>query len=392
MCHLLRAIGSQKIMISRLGIVLLFCCLFLTACFTDNPPAPPVDPADSLSIDSKVIRTEQLKGHPISLVITSPSAAIYEAPSRDSTLLTTLVMGDSLVFTNEITQENYTFQQNGHKYREPWLRIILPDNRLGWVHAAHICFEGASHSALKQRVLEQRAKGWLGQSLTQLMGVYAKESQQLQTLPAFQLLYRRSEIIKDSVTFYLNNWRKRHPKQDVPDFYWINELTPAMLLHDIKEKEQFYLFRNLADWQQFSQATASTEDDRWVEVLLEAYSSDSIEYYFADWRMPIDDKIVCSTLGSGKHTAVLTKIDAALDSNGYFRDELEEVKQAIVDDISISAHYWLSLESVLAEIDTILLRDFVVLNSNDKTELKIRRQIIRNHEENNIQLNLFEGN
>jgi hypothetical protein len=106
--------------------------------------------------------------------------------------------------------------------------------------------------------------------------------------------------------------------------------------------------------------------------------------------MPIDKGVSCSLLGSEIHSEVLQEMTIMRDTSGYFSEEIVELKQNLVNDISLSNRYWLMAESVLEELDSILAKNYTVLNDNDQVELKNRRQILKKYAENGIEMGLFD--
>ena len=332
-----------------------------------------------------------IKGMPISLVVTTQTAIIRQAPSLEAAEIARYSKGDSLLFTNKISGFNTPIKLEGIAYNEPWLRIILPGNQMGWIYGGCINFKASEHPQLKTKVLDQRAVALFGTSLAQQIKVYQKETERTTTLPAFRALYSRAELLKDSLETLIDIHLKTNTTKELPDFFWLNELMDGMLIHYVEEHQRYYLFKDLKYWKEISLQTADTTDDQFVDVLLAAYPSDSIEYYFYGWQLPIDSLTLCSLLGSDIHSNVLDKLQVALDSNSYFQEEMLAIKKAIVDDISISAHYWLPLESIQQELAAIIKKRYPFLVSSDWVELKTRQQMLKKYHQNNIALNLFEG-
>lgn len=371
----------------------LFLILFIysfAACKSDAPKPPiPVDSRDSTIQKKPSPKIIPIDGQPISLVVTTRQAIIRVAPSIESAEIARRSKGDSLLFTNRISQFNTAIKLEGIAYNEPWLRVILEDNTMGWIYGACINFDATQQVQLKEKVLDQRAVALFGTSLAQQIAAYQKEVTSASTLPAFRTLYSRAKILKDS----LEQQMAVHVKvaQDLPDFFWLNELMDGLLVHYIEAENRYYLFKDLRVWQTISRQTVAIEDDNFVDVLLATYPSDSIAFYYYGWELPIDSNTMCSLFGSNIHAHVLDKIEIALDSNGYFNTEIYALKQALIDDISVAEQYWLPLEPIQEELNQIIKKKYSFLSSGDRIALKTRRQLLQKHAENNIALNLFEG-
>lgn len=375
-------------------ILLLICTCFFSACTNSSPatPSEPVPTEDSTApIPEPIIETIKLNGQPIMITVTTDLAVIRATPSLKADEIARKHKGDSIVFTNKITTTNIAMNIQGIDYNEPWLNVILEGNQRGWIYGGCINFNAAEHPELKQHVLQQRAKVLFGHSLAQQIGIYQQETQKVSTIPAFRTAYTRSQMLKDSLELYIANHIQTATSNTLPDFFWINELMDGLLVHYVEEKQQYYLFHDYKYWQTISQQSSSTQDDNFIEVCLATYPSDSIAYYFYGWQLPLDSTITCSLLGSNIHTNVLEKINIALDSNHYFAAEIQQLKQAIIDDISISDYYWLPLESIQKELKTIISKQYSFLVNSDWVEIKTRRQMLKNYTKNNIAVNLFEG-
>ncbi|CAA6809890.1 MAG: Unknown protein [uncultured Aureispira sp.] len=360
------------------------------ACQNETPKPPtPIESSDSTVLPKPSPQIISIDGRPISLVVITRQAIIRVAPSIEAAEIARRSKGDSLLFTNRISQFNTAMKLEGVAYNEPWLRVILEGNTMGWVYGACINFDATEQEQLKEKVLDQRAVTLFGASLAQQMAAYQKEVASASTLPAFRTLYSRAKILKEG----LEQQMALHVKgaQELPDFFWLNELMDGLLVHYIEAENKYYLFKDLRVWQTISQQTMATEDDKFVAVLLAAYPSDSIAFYFYGWELPVDSTTMCSLLGSNIHSQVLDKIEVALDSNGYFNTEIEDLKQALIDDIAVAEQYWLPLEPIQEELNQIIQKEYSFLSSGDRIALKTRRQLLQKHVENNIALNLFEG-
>lgn len=364
--------------------------LFFVACQNHSTTDKPIV-QDSVLTTPPSPEIIPIQGAPISLVVTTQQAIIRSKPSLDAPEIARQHKGDSLVFTNRISNFNTSIKIEGIAYNEPWLRVILEGNKMGWIYGGCINFDASQQVQLKEKVLDQRAVALFGKSLAQQIAIYQKETQSTTTLPGFRSLYSRAKMLKDSLEWQMAVHLQTTTTNELPNFFWVNELMDGLLVHYIPEQHQYYLFEDLKLWQKISLKTLSKEDDLFIETLLASYPSDSIGFHFYGWQLPVDSTITCSLLGSNIHKNVLDKIELALDSTSYFKEELLALKQAIIDDISISNHYWLSLASIQNELNSIIQRPYSFFTTSDRVALKTRRQMIENYTKNDIAINLFEG-
>lgn len=382
-------IGSRSLVLlgSFYGLILLGMSSSLPACQSSAPPQS-VDTLSSLP--DKAPALIPLTGLPVTLVIRLDEATIHQAPQQNAPIIHTALVGDSLPFTNRITTIPTACVLDGLPYREPWLRVLLPNDSLGWVYGGAVQFNAQQQPALTQAVLYARAEAQFGNSLTQQISIYRQEFEGVTTLPGFRTLYTRAHLLKDSLETLMTAYAQRTPMQP-PNFFWLNELLPGFLVHYLPEQGRYYLFKTLAHWKAAAFQTVEPEDDAFIEVLLHTWPADSIAYYYYGWQLPVDSLGLCSLLGSGLHRQVLDLLEQSLDSSGYFQLELQDIRQAVVYDMSVSTQYWMPLSTVLAELDSILTAPYTCLQSNDRIALQTKRQLLESPDDHQIAVNLFEG-
>ncbi|MGH1335283.1 MAG: hypothetical protein ACRBFS_04080 [Aureispira sp.] len=362
------------------------------ACKNSKDPTPPNNlPAIDSTPKAPVFTERQVTGLPIVLVVRTTSAQAHERPDFAAPVVATYQKEDSLVFTNRATEQHSTQLLEGFTYQEPWLRIILPNQKMAWIYGAMVSFNAQTQPALAELVLYPRVTALFGADLAQQMGIYQKEVQNTSSLPGFHALYNRAQNIKDSLEWHFTNLLHSNPNTPETDFFWLNELLDGLLLHYIPEQKKYYLFRDLKRWQQISQETPAVEDDAFMEALLAAYPADSIAYYYYGWQLPLEDQSSCSLLGSNIHATALEKIATALDSASYFLPELQALQQAILDDITTSDRYWMPSEAIQEELDRILQKNYAFLDRGNRVALKTKRTFLSAPKEHDLVLNLFEG-
>ncbi len=376
-----------------LALLLTSCSsLFFSACTptTSDPTANHSVLPDSTTLPLPLAE-RQVAGMPVVLVVRTVVAPVYERPVFSAPVIATYYKDDSLIFTNRVTEALDEQQLEGLTYREPWLRIILPNQEMAWIHGAHISFDSKAQPELAQLVLQQRAKALFGKALALQMSIYQQEAPKTRSLPGFRALYTRAQNIKDSLEFFLANYA--HAPQSSPDtdFFWINQLLDGLLLHYVPEQKKHYLFRDLTYWKELTFQTPAPEDDAFLDLLLACYPADSIAYYYYGWQLPLDDQTLCSLLGSGIHSDVLVKLDSALDSTGYFRPEILQLKTALLNDITTTSRFWMPLPAVQQELDSILQKNYAFLEVGDRVALRTKRAFLDAPQAHGLVLNLFEG-
>lgn len=362
------------------------------ACQNNSQPNSnlPHTTADSLATPPPIVE-QRVTGSPVLLTVRTAEAQVHERPDFDAPVVAHYQQGDSLTFTNRITQQQSKRLLEGFDYQEPWLRVILPNQEMAWVYGATVNFDAQLQPALAELVLYPRLAALFGPNLAQQISIYQKEQATNHSMPGFRTLYSRSQNIKDSLEFYLDHFMNTNAATVNTDFFWLNELLDGLMLHYIPEQKKYYLFRDLKAWQALSQQTPAPEDDAFVEVLLAAYPSDSISYYYYGWELPFGENSFCSLLGSGVHAQVLAQLDQALDSNSYFLSELQDIQQAVLDDITTAQQYWMPQSAVQQELQQILKQQYAFLNRGNIIALKTKLSFLQDPEKHALVLNLFEG-
>lgn len=379
----------------QLHLFLVFITSALVACQNTSESSTTTNKSNlSDSIPSSSAPTfveRQVAGFPVVLIVRTTTAQAYERPDFSAPVVAHYQKEDSLIFTNRITEGLTSKLLEGLTYKEPWLRVILPSQKMAWIYGAHVSFDAQAQQDLTNLVLYPRATALFGTSLAQQINIYQKEIKAISSLPGFRTLYSRAQRIKDSLEWQLNHYTQLQTSSSAADFFWLNELLDGLLLHYIPEQQKYYLFRDLATWQKLSQQTPAVEDDAFIEVLLACYPTDSIPYYYHGWQLPLEDKRLCSLLGSGIHTTILEKLATALDSATYFLPELQQIKENIIDDITTNSIYWMDQQAIKNELDNILQKNYPFLDRNNRVALKTKRSFLDSPEKHALVLNLFEG-
>jgi hypothetical protein len=345
---------------------------------------------DNDSKKKKTERTTTTDGKDIKLKVTAKIAVLRAEPDAASTEIARLSEGNVLDYQNELSTFTTPMIIQGIEYDEPWLRAKTKSGKEGWIYAGNISFEGLSDKKLAEMVFDRRLYKVLGDEITKDLKYYQRDMEQLSTLPAFRMLYRRSEDLRKSIDKLINEKLALAPKDSLPDFFWLNEAFPGFLVHLVNNNKSYKLFRDFAFWKSASAKTDEKADDLFVSVYLLAYRSDSIEYTHADWRLELDDEQY-SLLGRGIHKDVLDAIELALKESDDFKPELEPLKSKILDDISFSKDFWESRDAALKELEKILKTNYTMMKKSERIELASVKNKLKDPVKYGIRTSLFDG-
>ena len=334
--------------------------------------------------------TTSTEGKDIKLKVTAKIAVLRTAPNAASSEIERLKEGDLLDYLNVLTTFTSVMIIQGIEYDEPWLKAKTKSGKEGWIYAGTISFEGLSDKKLAEMVFDRRLYKVFGNELTKDLKYYQREMEDMSTLPAFRMLYRRSEDLRKSMDKVINEKLALAPKDSLPDFFWLNEAFPGFLVHLVNNNKSYKLFRDFKILQNLAEDTEDKTDDLFVSVYLLAYRSDSIEFTHADWRLELDNEQY-SLLGRGIHKAVLDAIEKALAESDDFKPELEPLKSKILDDISFSKDFWESKAAALKELEKILKTDYKILKKTERVELASVKNKLKDPLKYGIKTSLFYG-
>lgn len=83
--------------------------------------------------DNKTVTEDTVKQRDEFLYVWVDNLRARKTPGKDGEILVELRSGERLVYMDEKSSFTETVELRGHKYTEPWLKVKLPDGRIGWV-------------------------------------------------------------------------------------------------------------------------------------------------------------------------------------------------------------------------------------------------------------------
>lgn len=369
----------------------------LQSCGGNDPSKPYQNTGQNNLQDSsqqqKNYATVKTNGQPVLLVTTTEESILRVAPDFTAKEIKRIPKNDTLIYVNEISAESVKMKLDGVEYEEPWLKVITTDNNQElWIFGACVRFDGINNQELRELVFTKRLGKLFGDKICREVMTYHREMQDVQTVPAFKKLYTQGNDLRKDLEVYINEHVAKSNSELLPDFFWLDATFAGFLVSYPPQTNEYRIFRDFKHWQKLAQQTPNNGDDLFIEVMLQAYSSDSTEFIFQDWRYELPTGEAYSLLGQGVHTKVLDKIQIALakDSLNYFQKDLLAIKDLLIDDISLSTHYWSPKESIVEELQEILARKYPFISGNNRVELQARLKMLQNPEKNNISTNHFE--
>lgn len=373
----------------KIALIVVLC--LLAAC--GNKQNTPIDPhlTDSTQVREEIPKTTATGSSGVQLIVSSGICKLYDAADPAASEIGRYRQGEVLLYQNEVTTFSTPMRIHGIDYDEPWVKAKSADGKEGWLYAGNIRFNGLSDSKLAEMIFDRRLYKVFGEALTLQLKVYQKEMADVKTLPAFRMLFHRSEELRSKIDAKVNELLALATRDSLPDFFWLNEAFPGFLVHLIKNGSEYRLFRDFRHWAALAEQTTEDVDNVLIGVYLTAYQSDSIEFLHQDWRLALSEAETYSLLGRGIHKSVLDGIEAALQQSADFEPELTLLKQQLLDDISLSTDYWMDKTAILEELDAILASKYTIIAKADRVELQARRKMLMDAAKFGLRTNLFEG-
>lgn len=353
--------------------------------------------SDALEQDSVDITEEEIPNfiksstEGILLTISSRQAIIRDEADPTAKEITRYSQGSTIDYLGELTTYTTLMRIQGIDHEEPWLKVKTMDGQTGWIYGGSVRFNGLSDQKLSEMVFDKRLKKTFGEDLSSQIKIYQKEMRDLQTTAAFRMLYKRGAKLRDALEAQLNEKLKLSASDSLPDFFWLNESLSGFLVHLVDSGRVYQLYRDFAHWNRLAEATTEAEDNLLIAPFLVAYQTDSIEYSQPDWRLALSEEETYSLLGRGLHKATLDALQAALQGSNGFEQELNQLKNKLLDDISLSSDFWEDQDAILEELQAILDTEYEILGKEDLVELSARLKMLKNPDQYDLRTNLFEG-
>lgn len=356
---------------NKIAITFLLLSLLLWACGTDEKK-PMIDKRWENEGEVLTVKLDRLKLR-------------KEAFAR-AEIMDTLGIGNR-VLDLEVVGEKLTLGSiDSVMHWEPWLKVETEKGLQGWVYAGGIDF-----SNKKNTLLEKRTIALLGKSFYKEIDAYQKKHKVILTDKDFAENYRVGVYLRDSMVAVIDAFLEELPVDTrLPDFFWLEDVMPGFIPQLVSEGTRYYLFADYRHWGQKGKESEGIADNEYIETCFARFPTDSIEYFFSAWTLQTWDYGGHSLLGRGIHLKILSLLDSCMLKNELFKPEILELKNEILDDITVDyITFWESKDKILEEVDEILAANISIVNKEDKIALEVRRMQFESANKNNIKLNIL---
>ena len=322
------------------------------------------------------------------LVVKLDKIKLRKNPHIKGETIDTLHIGAHLLDKNEVGENLTLGSIDSVMYWSPWLKVETKEGQEGWVYA-----EGIDFSTKESVLSQKKAMALFGKQLYVECLIYQEKQEEILTAKDFAVNYRKGIQLRDSIIALVDIFLEKLPMDvGLPNFFWLEEILPGFITQLVAEGSRYYLFADYKHWYTISKASKGEEDDDYVQICFDVFPTDSIEYFFSAWTIQTWDYGGHSLLGRGIHLGILKSIDSCLTKSQLFQPGLQEIKQEILDDITVDdITYWESKEKIGKEVSSILTDEITILTKEDKIALEVRLMQFKSPEKYNIDLNLFPG-
>jgi len=315
---------------------------------------------------------------------------LYERPQFRSRTLASFPQNTPLWTKDTVSPFLMALEREGKTLYEPWLKVRTADGQTGWVYAGNVQPATAeSDTVWRQQI---HLKALFGESLTEEIYAYETDFQSVERLEDFVAVYRKGQQLTDTLLHFMERRLPMQERLPLPDMFWLEKWLPGYEMQVVAEGTAYQFFENYKAWLALARRTPAQDDDAYLAVCLETYARDSIEYYYPAWFIQTWDYGGHSLLGRGIHRKVLAEMNQMAQSTGLFKDNLQALKEQLLEDIMQSEEgYWERSEAILAELDSILAMENAILTPTDRIALQTRRKMFENPAANGILTNLKSG-
>mgnify|MGYP000075322918 CR=1 FL=1 len=318
------------------------------------------------------------------LAVKTDRTPLRESPGENGKVLQELEKGALLLDLGEVSDFMTHLTVQGVSYFEPWLKVEAGKNLRGWVYAGAVDFGNDT-----TRLAGKRFQALLGKALYQQTQQWRQGFENIRSQQELADHYLKGKTLRDSLIGRLPESDGTAPP---PDLFWIKPMLPAFEPQLVAEGTAYYLFTDYRAWLKKAGQTPEREDDAFFQFCTQVFPEDSIEYFYPAWFMQTWDYGGSSLLGRGIHLRLLEAANRVCTTNTPFRSEILRLKAEMINDMTQEGvEYWEQPEKIIQELDSILERNFEILDDTDRIALSTKRKHFEEPAAHGIKTGLGSG-
>ena len=314
----------------------------------------------------------------------------------DSETVAMLQRGQVMHDLGEISDFSTQVELRGVKYNEPWLKVETAEGQVGWVYGGGVYFDLNNSSKAMDLLMKKRLVTFYGKDISEDVFAYRKAFAMARTDKDMARVIEEGSSLAEE----MNNKNEKilpmanpDDEKDVPDLRWLQQTLPGYHLGSAAEGTIYWFYRNLKQFSEKVSKTKGKADDDFINLNLQLYPNDSIEYTFPVYFMQTWDYGGHSLLGEGKHLEILTSANEVMAKHpGIFDAEINQIKDELLHDLTASPQgYWYEKSRILSEIDKIMKAELGILTEKDKIAIAEQRKRFTDPVASGIKVGLRSG-
>lgn len=288
--------------------------------------------------------------------------------------------GATLTFQGGFSDFNDKIKLREDDFNELWLSVKTDDGKEGWVYGGAVTFDTLANADFYRQMSNKKVLNLYGTDALKVVKDYQSDFDNIKTEAEFQEFYANmidqlriiDSIVFKDVEFESNEYGDMF----YAEHFGLAEALPGGDMIYVAEGTEYDYTRYFPALIRKAKTTEGTADDEFLELMVMANDYE-IEYFFKSWFVQTWDYGGYSLLGKGIHTKVLDKMDACLANSTLFADQINELKNYLVNDILDAEGYGLSQSKVVAEVSNIIKKDYAVFTADEKAKLKKRLEVLK---------------
>ena len=314
----------------------------------------------------------------------------------DSETVAMLERGQLMYDLGEISDFTTKVELRGVKYDEPWLKVETDDGQVGWVFGGGVYFDINNSSKAMDLLMKKRLMSFYGKDISEDVFAYRKAFTLARTDKDMARVIEEGTSLakemneKNEEVFPM---ARSNEEKDAPDLRWLQQTLPGYHLGSAAEGTIYWFYRNLKQFAKKASKTKGKADDDFINLNLQLFPNDSIEYFYPIYFMQTWDYGGHSLLGEGKHLEILTSANEVMAKHpSTFDAEINEIKDKLIQDLTASPQgYWYGKSRILSEIDKIMKAELGILTKKDKIAISEQRKRLADPVASGIKLGLRSG-
>lgn len=377
---------SHRVLTGLMGLVFFS---WFSACRTESVPN---DTTDASAAEQVVTNPSPETDLP-SFSVNVAGLRLRAEHGPDADVIRVLEQGETLYDLQTVSDYTTPIRLRGIEFNEPWIKVRTMRGEEGWVYggALHAELNGSMSTAFL--LMEKRLTTLFGEELQMQVSTYRDSFTQIQTADEFAQVYEQGIRLRNALTTPLERAIEVGNTNALPDLFWLAQVMPGFQPTLVAEGTSYYLFADYGDWLDKAAGTPGTMDDDFVDLAIQFYQGDSVEYFYPAFFLQTWDYGGHSLLGRGIHLELLLGIEALQARYpGQFAETTRTFLQQLIDDMT-AAHvtYWEPAEVIVEELGQIAEKEWSVLSREHIIAIKTRLRQFREPEKYNLQTNLKSG-